>query len=406
MTEYFIHSTTDVVNAAASLVSNLSAHITLSLASLLPTPSTFDSLYTSLRLSPPSSALSILDSLIQLSSEDDDDSSASNLEHFDSSGLNSYARAVLAILEISARDHAWTRSNIWILPHILLLGNVARDELALAGSTSGMFSKSVDSNLLESLVTATDGLTSYILSFVANGLSNDWQASTIATLRSKVPPVEMFNDLVGVLDVLARRGRNSDDVYSRRAFSTILKATLRYTEASLQDADRWLAFAQGLTEGTFDLLIMYRSDLIISCNSPGSELACAILSSIKSILFETPRFERYQNELASTLAGIPSSAASERGVRVLRVLLSTAPPLDAPIIFLPQQRTMFLIQRMQTWISSEDDLVDEINTMMAELFLHLAPIVQELSGSHWDLIFDIIESNLEVRSNLLTYCHR
>lgn len=244
------------------MISNLPAEISLSLASLLPTISTFDSLYTSLRLSPPSSALSILDSLIQLSSDDDDDSPASILEHFDSSGLNSYARAVLSILEISSRDHTWTRSNIWILPHILLLGNVARDELALAGSTSGMFSKSIDSNLLESLVTATDGLTSYILSLVANRLSNDWQATTIATLRAKLPPVEVSNDLVGVLDVLARRGRNSDDVYSRRAFSTILKATLRYTEASLQDADRWLAFAQGLTEGRLTYLILFRSNLI------------------------------------------------------------------------------------------------------------------------------------------------
>lgn len=105
---------------------------------------------------------------------------------------------------------------------------------------------------------------------------------------------------------------------------------------------------------------------------------------------------RFQNELASTLAGIPSSAASSRGLPLLRMLLATAPALDAPIIFLPQQRSMFLIQRVQVWIGSDDELDEEIHANVAELFLHLAPIIQELSGSHWDLIFDIVESNLEV----------
>lgn len=105
---------------------------------------------------------------------------------------------------------------------------------------------------------------------------------------------------------------------------------------------------------------------------------------------------RYQNELASTIAGIPSSAATTRGLLLLRMLLATAPALDAPVIFLPQQRTMFLIQRIQLWIGSDDDLDEEIHSGIAELFLHLSPIIQELSGSHWDLIFDILESNLEV----------
>lgn len=57
---------------------------------------------------------------------------------------------------------------------------------------------------------------------------------------------------------------------------------------------------------------------------------------------------------------------------------------------------MFLIQAVQKWIASDDDLPEEIHSRVAELFIHLSPIVQELSGSHWDLVFDIIESNLEV----------
>lgn len=130
--------------------------------------------------------------------------------------------------------------------------------------------------------------------------------------------------------------------------------------------------------------------------NPGSPLAASIVYAIKSVLMETPRFERYQNELASMVAGVPSSAASSKGLRLLRVLLATAPSPDAPVIFLPQQRSMFLIQCIQRWIGSDDDLDEEIHSAVAELFIHLAPIVQELSGSHWDLVFDIVESNLEV----------
>lgn len=61
---------------------------------------------------------------------------------------------------------------------------------------------------------------------------------------------------------------------------------------------------------------------------------------------------------------------------------------------------MFLIQAIQRWIGSDDDLEEEILASVAELFLHLAPIVQELSGSHWELIFDVVESNLEVCDSL------
>lgn len=127
-------------------------------------------------------------------------------------------------------------------------------------------------------------------------------------------------------------------------------------------------------------------------------LACAVIYAIKPFLLESPRFERYQNELASMVAGVPPSAAGSKGLPLLRALIATAPPIDAPIIFLPQQRSMFLIQAVQRWIASDDELPEEIHSRVAELFIHLAPIVQELSGSHWDLVFDVIESNLEASS--------
>lgn len=125
-----------------------------------------------------------------------------------------------------------------------------------------------------------------------------------------------------------------------------------------------------------------------------SQLALAIVTGVKSIILESPRFVRHQNELASTLAGIPPSAAAARGLVLLRSLLAASPPLDAPIIFLPQQRSMYLIQQMQAWLSSAVELPLGVHSSLAELFAHLAPIIQELSGSHWEMFFDVIEYNL------------
>lgn len=124
-------------------------------------------------------------------------------------------------------------------------------------------------------------------------------------------------------------------------------------------------------------------------------MACAILFAIKPLLFETPRFERYQNELAADLAGVPASALDVKGSTALRQLLASAPPADAPVIFLPQQRTMFLIQAISRWISSDEPIPEDMSAGLVELFCHLAPIVQDLSGGHWDLMFDLIENNLD-----------
>jgi hypothetical protein len=123
-----------------------------------------------------------------------------------------------------------------------------------------------------------------------------------------------------------------------------------------------------------------------------------IIFAIKPTLHETPRFERHQNSLASTLSGVSASLASTTGLSLLISLISTTPNLDSAVILLPQQRTISLLRTMSMWISSEVEIIrlQEVLEKLAELLGHLVPIVQELSGAHWDLVFDVIESNLEV----------
>lgn len=241
------------MNAASVLVANRSASLESSLATLLPSAKILDDLCAACRISSPLPFLSILDPIIPNIGGDDD--MVKIPYAVDAAGLSSYARAVLAFLEVSSRDHVWMRQNLWILPHILLVGNVARDEFAVEQSSHGMLGSSIDADLLVRLVASADGFASYLLSSLANELPSSWQTEAIARLRSKDP--RESNDLAGVLELLGRDGKKADAVYSRRALALMLEATLKYSENAVADAERWLAYAQALPEGDLFLDISF-----------------------------------------------------------------------------------------------------------------------------------------------------
>lgn len=47
-------------------------------------------------------------------------------------------------------------------------------------------------------------------------------------------------------------------------------------------------------------------------------------------------------------------------------------------------------------MASDEDLDGEIDSLLAHLCAELAPVLQTVPGAHWDFIFDLMESNLEV----------
>ncbi|GAA5947534.1 hypothetical protein JCM3765_001719 [Sporobolomyces pararoseus] len=364
-------SAVEIVQAGSALLSTVPSS-SISLSSLLPTPHDLDELYNKLSLSDPSPALSILEPLVSAT----DNSPLPSPNAFDSAFLTSYPRALLGFLEIASRDHSLARKSLWIVPHLLLWTSCAKDQLALSSTYTGMFGKSIPEEVLERLIGAGEGASSYLLSSASNSLVDGWHAQAVTHLRSK-EPTATDDQLLAVLDRLARQAKGNDAKasYAQRAVATVLSSALRYSESGSQDAERWLALAQNLP------------------SAPG--LACAILSSIRPILLETPRFERYQNELAASLAGVSPSQLDSKGLPLMRQILAVAPPPDAPIIFLPQQRTMFLVQAIQKWVGSDEGIPEEANAGTLELLSHLVAIIQDLSGSHWDLVFDLIESNLD-----------
>jgi E3 ubiquitin-protein ligase listerin len=54
------------------------------------------------------------------------------------------------------------------------------------------------------------------------------------------------------------------------------------------------------------------------------------------------------------------------------------------------------MRTFESWITSDDDINEEVESVMTLIFYHFAPILQGLQGKHWDSIFDIVENNLEV----------
>lgn len=191
-------------------------------------------------------SLSILQPLVSESSEE----VRPHYPAADSAALPPFVRAMLALLEVAGRsDHSWIRSQLWCLPHALFLADVARDELACSGSTNGVFGRGgVREDVLERIIGACDGLSSYLISSVANDLQDGWHSEAVKILRAKEPVAGSSQDnLVFVLDSLARKGKMESASYARRAFSTVLQSTLRYSDASVMDAERWLAWAQSLS---------------------------------------------------------------------------------------------------------------------------------------------------------------
>jgi hypothetical protein len=127
----------------------------------------------------------------------------------------------------------------------------------------------------------------------------------------------------------------------------------------------------------------------------------AIISAVIHSAPEPPRLDRLRNELAAGILGIPASKANTDGLLFLRRLASTAPDPDSDTVFLPQLRAINVVKVCQQWIASDEDMDEETEGAMTLIFSHLAPILQSVVGAHWDLIFDIIENNLEVRLFLL-----
>ena len=96
------------------------------------------------------------------------------------------------------------------------------------------------------------------------------------------------------------------------------------------------------------------------------------------------------------MLGVPARKANTDGLLILRKLAASAPDSESDVEFLPQPRAVNVVKACQQWISSDEDLDEEVESAMTLVFTHLAPILQDVPGSHWDFVFDVVENNIEV----------
>ncbi|KAE8204435.1 hypothetical protein A4X06_0g1527 [Tilletia controversa] len=324
--------------------------------------------------------LSVLDPLIPLfAPEDDDEKTPETEEHapFDRQGFSSYVRSVLVHLELCSDDRAYRTKSAWILPHLILLGIISEDRLSHSGAWHSIISSSCPTETVRDILGRCVTTSTAILSALASTLDSEWHTTLTADLQSSKSTA---TDSVGLAETVRRlwtMAKGSAQSVHYRIFSRLLSGILTFSAAERADAERWLRLAQQV-------------------QAQDGELAQAIVIPAKILALGSPLYERLCNEAAARLAGVPPSKANTEGVALLRMANAIAPPPTSENAFIPQQRAIFLLQALQKWMASEEDLAEEINTLLASLFIHLAPIVQNVSGSHLDFFFDVIETNLDM----------
>ncbi|WWD02614.1 hypothetical protein V865_000654 [Kwoniella europaea PYCC6329] len=336
-------------------------------------------------------SLPIIDPLVTYSSEATPDISLES--DFDLIGRSRAARWAEAVVALLRADRQLVASQPGLLQVALAAYQLTQDTLAVPGSSRGLYAQSASIVHLTDLVREVEGALSYALSFVDEAPIS-WHNDTIQMLKGGSLPenADLLQKLLSALknDIIDTGG----DV-SARSFKDVLSRHFRQSGAGEAEAEIWLNFGMSLID-------------------KAPQLALAIIYAIKPLLLDHKSFALAQNRLANALTSVKPnpSAVRMQGIPYIRLLIASAPPADAASIFLPQQRAIFVLRHVNSWLTADDDegeMPEEVEYRIAELETALAPVVQDLSGGHWDSIFDLVESGLEdalledITTSCLTY---
>ncbi|KAI0075975.1 hypothetical protein K474DRAFT_1645833 [Panus rudis PR-1116 ss-1] len=335
------------------------------LSSIFPQEKELDAMLDSLPNAPMDSSLAVIDPLVPMADEESDEPESSVLDRW---GYSTYARIVIALLHYLAEERQAAKEHAWSLKHFVSLWLYADEVLQLPHMTGSVFGKEVPQTELKELSSKTQQLTAYVLSAVVD---EQWLSSVIAAISEGKTP----SDAVGrLLQELIKDPMERDTVNNARILHILLQHAL--ANATKEHADQ--------------LLLLGRK---IEAKAPRAALA--IVYSVTRYAPEPPRLDRYRNELAAALLGIPPSKANAEGLWTLRRLSAVAPDPDSDVVFLPTPRAVNVMKACQQWVSSDEDINEAVESEMTQVFTHLAPILQNVPGAHWDFILDVMENNLE-----------
>ena len=129
-----------------------------------------------------------------------------------------------------------------------------------------------------------------------------------------------------------------------------------------------------------------------------------IIAAITTTGAEPPKLDRYRNEIAASLLGIKPHKANTEGLLALRRLDASAPDPDGDVVFLTSRRAINVVKACQGWVLADDGddeegMEERVESAMLPIFMHLAPILQNVPGGPWAFVFDVLESVLERASS-------
>lgn len=344
------------VDALIEASETLKPHI--SLRAIVPDQATLHQTLSSACAAPSPVALCVNDALVPLSGGSDAD------YHHDSTNLTLQARAQLVLLASIEEDSA--QKDVSALPHLASLAIAAEDAWLEPEGGKSHFAASVSEDLLKMYFRRSLSAATSILSAKAAVLDEQWFITLSKVLANQQVPQDDLQTMLH--DLWQMEG-------SARLFARLMNGVLSFSDVGQKEALLLLRIGQSAERSKLDK-------------------GRAIYLAAKDYVLETPLYERLRNQYAADLAGIKSHDAAGKGLEALRMLTDLAPPTDSSLPLVPQQRAIFLMQTMQAWLASDDDLPPELFVRLAQLFIHILPVLQDMPGNHLDLIIDVIEMNL------------
>ncbi|CAE6527519.1 unnamed protein product [Rhizoctonia solani] len=298
---------------------------------------------------------------------------------YDSHGFSKYARAGAALAILLSEDRHLARDNLWAFRHLLALHQLCSDFVSAASWPSDVFQhKAADQ--VQSLLDVIAPLVIYLGSSLLADHPVQWHKDIISRLQEHssdpTTPRSAEDVVYQCYSIVLCSSPPSRDL---RLLRRTMQFVLRDAETDILDI--WSGFAQ----------------LAYTQYPQAGE---AIGSVIAARGVESTRLDRWRNDIASRIPGVPMSNINQGGIPLLRALNCLAPPPDSGIVFMPQQRAVYLVQALQKWMSSDEELDSTMEALLTALLNHLLPILQTVQGAHWEFILDILEANLSVDSSI------
>ncbi|CAE6428146.1 unnamed protein product [Rhizoctonia solani] len=324
----------------------------------------------------PSPVLAEYDPLVRLGDREPDSLA---LATYDSYGLSKYARVGTILATTLSEDRHLARDNLWTFRHLLALQQLSLDFISAATWPSEVFRVGASSQV-HTLLGVLAPLAIYLGNSLLADHSLDWHKQIISRLQNPgSDPVAPQNAEEVIHQYYSIATRNSPTSRDLRLLRRIMQFVLRDAETDILDL--WSDFAQ-------------------SAYSHYSEAAGAIGSVLSARGVESSRLDRWRNEIASRIPGVSSNSINQTGLPLLRALNCLAPPPESGIVFMPQQRAVYLVQALQKWMSSDEELDTSMEALVTVLLGHLLPILQTIRGAHWEFILDVLENNLSVETSI------